>query len=147
MASIVKFSDSAHWYDCRGGEPQPKHDADLRAARKQFLYPSVTTIDKAVFKNDFLDRWKIEQVVLAAASTYKQPHEDTEAYCNRIYQMSLDKPRDAGDFGTRVHAAIEGYPAPCKSELLPWFNLYHQWAQENIAETVSSEKIMVDLLA
>lgn len=144
MAGVVKFSEGAHWYDCRNGEPKPKHDADLRVARKELLYPSVTTIDKAVFKNDFLDKWKIEQVLLAAASTYKQPHESAEDYCQRIYDMSLDKPRDAADFGTRIHAAIERYPSPCDPELLPWFNRYHQWHEENIASTVSSEKIMVD---
>lgn len=139
----VKFDTGNHWYDCRG-EHKPRHDADLRVARKEGLYPSVTTIDKAVFKNDFLDKWKIEQIVLAAASTYKQPHESDDQYCQRIYDMSLDKPRDAADFGTRIHDAIERYPASPAPELLPWFNKYHEWHTANVDAVLSSEKIVAD---
>lgn len=137
----IKFDKGSHWY---GRDGAPRHSADLRVARKELLYPSVTSLDKLVFKNEFLDNWKIEQVVLAAVQHPKQPHEDDETYSNRIYQLSLDKPRDAADFGTTIHDAIEKYPAQPTSELLPWFSRYHDWHQSNILEVIASEKIVVD---
>ncbi len=140
----IKFDKSSHWYNCRNGEPKAQHDADLRVARKEFLYPSVTNIDKAVFKNEFLDNWKLEQIVLAAVEHPKQPHEDAESYSNRLYQLSLDKPRDAADFGTKIHDAIEGYPSCPSEELKPWFDRYAEWHQENVLSVEASEKIMVD---
>ena len=83
----VKTSASGHWYQCRAGDAKPQHDADLRVARKEFLYPSVTSIDKDSFVNPGLDRWKMNEVLSAAAETYKQPHESVEDYCQRIYDL------------------------------------------------------------
>lgn len=141
---VVKFSESSHYYDCRGSKAEAAYDAGLREARKRNLYPSVTTLDKAIFPNEFLNKWKIEQLLLSAASTYKQPHESDDQYCQRIYEMSLDKPRDAADFGTRLHNAIEHYPDEPPADLLPWFNKYHEWHTANVDEVVASEKILFD---
>lgn len=141
---LLKFDKSQHWYDCKGS-PEPKHDADLRVARKQNLYPSVTTVDKAVFKNDFLDKWKLEQVVIAASQTFKQPHESDKDYMQRVYEMSLEKANTAATFGKELHDAIEHYPQyPLDTKLHPWLERFGRWADSHIAYPLHKEKILFD---
>ncbi len=140
--SIIKFNESCHWYDKDG---QPQHDADLRVARKQKLHASVTTIDKAEFKNDFLEKWKMNEMALAASENPRQPHESTESYVNRIYELSLQKSVDAADFGKKVHAAIEDWPQlPLESEVFPFAEAFGKWYEENFSERILAEHVMVD---
>lgn len=142
MASVIKFNNSCHWY---GKDGSPQHDADLRVARKQFLYPSVTTIDKDTFKNDFLDKWRMEQVALAAANTFKQPHEDEEGYANRIYQESLGKVNKASEFGKAFHDAAEKYPLyPIDTGIHPWVDRFGAWHDANVGEVISNERVLLD---
>lgn len=139
---IVKFKSSNHWYNADGS---PQHDADLRVARKQNLYPSITTLDKQEFVNEFLEKWKMEEAIMAATFNPRQPHESPEQYAQRIYELSLEKAITAADFGTKIHDAIEKYPAtPEDPEILPYFQKYAIWHEENVAEVVCSEKVVVD---
>ncbi len=140
--SLIKFSDNAHWYRPDG---QEAHDATLREARKQNLYRSVTTIDKDVFPNHFLDKWKMDELAEACANNARMPHENVEEYANRCYEISLTKARDAANFGKALHTCMDKYPAvPADPELLPWFLEFDKWYKENVIETVASEKVMLD---
>lgn len=144
MSDLIKFAESAHWYDCRA-EYKPKHDADLRVARKELLYPSVTSILKAEFVNIWLDRWKMNELALAASQNPKQDHEDDEAYCQRIYELSLEKALGAAEFGKEVHDAIEHYPQmPLNPTVLPYFDRFAPWFDSHVKEVVGREKILVD---
>lgn len=139
---MIKFESNSHWY---GRDGRPQHDADLRVARKEFLYPSVTTIDKDVFKNDFLDRWKLNELVNAATETFRQPHEGPEDYANRIYELSLEKAKTAANFGKEIHDAIEHYPQlPLDQNLHPWVEKFRGWYDANVESGVSREKVLVD---
>lgn len=139
---MIKFETSAHWY---GKDGQPQHDADLRVARKEFLYPSVTTIDKDTFKNDFLEKWKMNELAAAAASTFKQDHESNEDYAQRIYEASLEKARTASTFGKEIHDAIENYPQlPLDAKLHPWIDRFGQWADANLGEAIHRERVLLD---
>lgn len=145
MAYSVKFEQSAHWYSCRDGEPKPKHDADLRVARKALLYPSITSVLKDEFKNDFLDRWKTNELLLAAANNYRQPHESDEQYCQRIYDLSLDKAITAAKFGKEIHNAIENYPElPAKPELHGWISHFAKWYDASVECPLFREQILLD---
>lgn len=144
MNKPLQFDSGSHWYDCKG-EPKAQHDADLRVARKQNLYPSVTTIDRDEFKNPFLDNWKINETLRAAASTFKQPHEDDETYIKRVYEISLEKAKTAQGFGKELHDAIEHYPQlPLNPELIPYLDRFRTWYDANVEHPISREKIMVD---
>lgn len=139
---MIKFQTGCHWYS-RGGEAQ--HDADLRVARKEFLYPSVTTIDKDTFKNDFLDKWKMNELAAAAATTFKQAHESEEDYAQRIYEASLEKARIASEFGKEIHDAIEHYPQmPLDARLHPWLDKFGEWHEANVGEVVERESVLLD---
>lgn len=141
--ALIKWGDkSAHWYTKEG---KGQHDADLRVARKEGLYASVTTIDSAMFVNDFLENWKKEQIVIACLENPRQPHENEEEYANRVYEISLTKSRVAAEFGTKIHDAVEHYPeANPTPELAPWVDKFGVWYESNIAEKLSSEITLLD---
>jgi hypothetical protein len=139
---VIKFEKTAHWYS---KDRKAQHDADLRVARKQLLYPSVTTINKDTFKNDFLDRWKMNELVAAAADNFKQPHESPEDYANRLYELSRSKATDAADFGKRIHKAIEDYPIfPSDAALHPWVHKFGEWRDAHMGDVLHREEILLD---
>lgn len=142
---MIKFKDGCHWYACRNGDPTPQHDADLRIARKEMLYPSITTVLKEEFRNPGLERYAMNQLVQAASENFKMPHEEPEDYANRIYKLSLEHRDKAGEFGTAVHAAIEDYPQyPLDPTLHPWLDKYAEWHKENVDHVLGKELILFD---
>lgn len=138
---ILNVEGGSHWYS---RDAQPKHDADLRVARKENLYSSCTTIDKGAFPNQFLERWKLEQLAAAAFDSPPQPHEvDKEAYMKRIWELAMLKSTNAIDFGHQLHDAIEHYPQmPLDTKIHPWLEKFSKW-YEGI-ETIDSEHILLD---
>jgi hypothetical protein len=139
---MIKFSDGAHWYTKDG---LPMHDADLREARKKLLYTSVTTVDKEAFKNDFLDRWLREQLAIAAFDNQPNPGESKKDYCNRIYQISIEKGVLAAEFGREIHDAINEYPQlPLSPKLIPFMDVMYGWYKKNILSKVASETVILD---
>lgn len=138
---LIKFDQSAHWYSRHG---LPQHDADLRVARKQGLYGSVTSIDKDSFPNPFLDKWKMEQLVQACVDHPRMPHESVEQYAQRVYDISNNKARNAATFGKEIHDAIDNYPEPCKPELQAWYDKFRIFYEANISEKLASEIVLLD---
>ncbi len=141
---LVKFADGAHWYQCRNGEATPEHEADLRRARKEFLYASPTSIDKDVRKNHGLERYKTNELLCAAADNPRQPHESREDYAKRIFDLSLEHAKGAAEKGKMVHAVIDAHPKPCAPESIGWWNQYDLWSKENVLEVLESESILLD---
>lgn len=138
----IKFQEGTHYYTKQG---EPRHEAGLREARKEFLYPSPTTIIKSEFTNPALDRYKTIQLLEAASSNYRQPHESIEQYEQRLYDLSLEHAKTAADFGKDIHDAIEHYPQlPLDPALHPWINKFGEWYQANGIATIATEKIVLD---
>jgi hypothetical protein len=139
---MINFDTAAHWY---GRDGSAQHDAGLKEARKNNLYPSVTTIDKEVFKNIGLERYRMNQLVMAACANPRQPHETDEGYSNRIYQLSLEHSKSAAEFGSALHDAIEHYPQmPLDTNLVPWLDKFGGWYSENISHPLFQEKVLLD---
>lgn len=144
---LIKFSEAAHWY---GQDGSAQYDADLRVARKELLYPSVTTIDKAWFANTFLEMWKMDQLVLACVNNPRQPHESPEEYAQRLYELSNSKARVAADFGTLVHKMVDEYPNSSETvvshntELIPYYSEFDSWYKQEILATIASEGTVLD---
>lgn len=138
----IKFQDSAHWYDREG---KTAHDADLRKARKVGLYRSVTSIDKDIFKNPFIEQYKLDKLAEAAFNNPCQPHEGVDDYTNRIYELSLEHMESAADFGSQFHKAVETYgKQPISAELAPFIEKFMEWKAANVIEVVASEKVLLD---
>ena len=140
--STIRFDGGSHFYAKDG---KPRHEATLREARKEVLYPSVTTIDKDIFKNDFLERWKMNQLVIAASENPRQPHQNAQQYSQHIYDLSMEKSRTAIEFGKELHDAMEKYPEPpANSLLVPWFEKFGVWWSGKGIEPVSRECTLLD---
>jgi hypothetical protein len=140
---MIKISQSQHWYHKDG---RPSHDSDLRDARKIGLLSSVTSIDKDMFKNFALDKYKLDQLSAAAFNNPVQPHESLADYAQRIYLISLEHSSDAASFGTKLHDVFDGKAKPeVVAEIQPFADKALAWHQENILEVISSEKTLVDL--
>lgn len=116
-------SEAGHWYT-RKGEPMytvigkngKERNTTLRDAREHSLVPSVTTILNIAAKPG-LERWKMQQVLLASLTLPMRENEPEEAYLERIMEDSKEQGRAAADVGTQIHAAIQkhyekqtGYP-------------------------------------
>lgn len=137
----LRYEDGQHWYAKDG---TTDHDAGLREARKKLLYPSVTSIDKEVFPNPFLSRWKTQQLVNAAAENPKQPNENSEQYAQRIYEISMEKATVAAQFGKEIHKTCEKWPENPPAKLLPWFDKFDNFMRSSGVVPINREMVVLN---
>ena len=123
---------SCHWY-AKDGTPVyevPRANGEgmrpttLADARKLSLLPSVTTI-LGVLRKPQLETWLIEQAVLAAMTTPRQPQEPLDAFIERVLHTERHQDQEsdiAKKRGIEIHDAIEGYFAHGRppDEIWPW---------------------------
>lgn len=116
MTTIVaRAAESLHWYG-RDGSPQytvkAKNGNDrattLADARKMNLVPSVTTILNVAAKPG-LERWKQEQLLLAALTLPRAPDESEKSFIDRVVVDSKEQGKRAAERGTRIHEAVESF--------------------------------------
>ena len=125
---MTHAAESTHYYSrdglpayevkARDGSMRP---TTLRDAKKLNLVPSVTTIIKCAAAPG-LERWKSEQVLLAALTLPRFDGESDTEYSARVMRDSREQARKAAERGTTIHAAIQGiyearHPGP---ELIPY---------------------------
>ena len=111
----MRATESGHWYT-RQGEPRytvksakgEDRATTLRDARKLDLIPSVTTIIGVAAKPG-LERWKQEQVLLSALTLPRKEGESESDWLDRVIDDSKETGRAAADFGTEIHASIQGH--------------------------------------
>jgi hypothetical protein len=115
MIASPRASEGGHWYG-RDGTPHYEVRAKdgsmrpctLRDARKLGLYPGVTSIIKCAAAPG-LERWKQDQVLMAALTLPRTEGESAEQLCARIMADSGEQARKARERGTEIHAAIQGH--------------------------------------
>lgn len=145
----------AHWYHADGtaqhtviGKNGKERATTLRDARKLNLFPSVTGIIGIIGKPG-LEFHKIREGILAAITLPRLPGEGDDAYAVRAYEDSKAQFVKAGEFGSRIHAAIEAYNLDSSdvptNELLPWLEEYANWRFQNIDRILSAEERIVNL--
>jgi hypothetical protein len=110
-----RASDSGHYYDRLGnpaytviGKNGKERNTTLRDARELDLVPSVTTILR-VASAPGLERWKQEQILLAALTLPKMANETEGEYLSRVLDDSRAQGKAAADEGTAIHGAIQSY--------------------------------------
>lgn len=109
------IAESLHWYRPDGSPayevPAAKggmRPTTLRDARKSGLLPSVTSIIKCAAAPG-LERWKQDQILMAALTTTRQEGESESEWIARIKRDADEQARTARDRGTEIHAAIQGH--------------------------------------
>lgn len=111
--TVGHAAESGHWYT-RDGQPAytivgangKERPTTLRDARKLGLLPSATGIIKMAAAPG-LERWKAEQVLMAALTLPRKPDELESAWVGRVWEDSKEQARIAAERGTAIHAAIE----------------------------------------
>lgn len=111
---MAEFATSAgHWYDLDGsprytiiGKNGKERNTTLRDARELALAPSVTTIIRCAAA-PALEKWKRDQLLLAALTLPRRDGELESDWLRRVEQDSQETGRKAADRGTLIHGAIE----------------------------------------
>lgn len=115
-------SESGHWYGADGeprytiiGKNGKERATTLRDARALNLSPSVTTIIR-MGAAPALERWKRNQVLLAALTLPRGIGESETDWLARVERDWQEQGRSAADRGTAIHGAVEcayrGEPVP-----------------------------------
>lgn len=108
-------SESTHWYDQTGnpcytiiGANGKERNTTLRDARKFGYVPSVTTV-MGVMAKPGLERWKIDQALMAALTLPRIEGESLDDFKKRAAEDAKQHAIQAADLGTSVHASLESY--------------------------------------
>lgn len=142
----LPVESSAHWYTAEG---IPQHSATLRNARKENLYPSVTTIQKVLAK-PALDAWKIQQAILSALTLPRIPGESDDAFAARVAKDMGEEAKQAASRGSEIHDMIHhrllngSWPEWIGERgLVAIATHVDGWISSNIKEVFLSENVLV----
>jgi len=142
MASLfVKPDGGGHWYTADG---EPRYDANLRDARKEQLLPSPTSI-LSIVRSDGLERWKLNQMAVAAVELQRGAAESGDVFGRRLVERSESLRNEAARLGTLVHDGIERMiGGRLWDESCPILQKFHEWSQGNIKAHEWSERVLVN---
>src|SRR5688572_13755137 len=108
----------------------------LRDARKLGLVPGFSSIAKMEYQAG-LERWKVEQMALAAITLPKRDGETLHEFKERAYDDAQAQSNRARDRGTHLHAALEGHfeGRPTSAEDAPYVLPVLGWLRTRFGET------------
>jgi hypothetical protein len=139
---MTHAAESGHWYDHQGnpvwevlGAKGQKVAPDIRHARKYGLLPGTTSIAKCAAAPQ-LERWKVEQGILAAYTLPPVPGESDKEWLSRVFRDSEKQGRQAADRGTLIHSAIQAHfqgEAP-NEEFWPYVKLVTEVIRDRCGE-------------
>ena len=142
---LIQDLGAAHWYDRDG---QPRHRTNIRGAVKHGLYPSVTSVLK-MWPKAALERWKLEQAILAAITLPRKPSEPDDEFAKRVVVDMNEEAKKAAEKGSELHALMSvrlltgRWPDWAEEKkLLPWCEAYEPWIHENIKHAYISEGVV-----
>jgi hypothetical protein len=143
IATENKKQDNGHWYT-NGGESA--HGATLREARKQNLYPSVTTVLQIKAKPG-LDAWKRNEAILAALTLPRREGESLEDFAGRVAIDMNETASKAATIGTSIHDWAEHYcggnpVAPPLGYEAVCYNL-QKWIDENLDLNAGASELSI----
>jgi len=151
---IVIPASSGHWYTREGKSfhTVPKKDGNgdrpttVKDARELKLLPSVTSILSCISKPQ-LTAWLQQQAVLASLTLPKIEGESLDEFAKRAVEDASEQSKKAATFGTAIHAEIEKLhlgQINFNVELWPYIEGYKTWFDENVAEVLHAEIVLVN---
>ena len=141
MTLFVKPTGGGHWYTKDG---EPRHDATLREARKEKLFPSPTSVLNTMH-SAALERWKINQSINAALELPRAAGEDDDSYGRRVGARADVLRKSAANLGTQIHDGVDRiigwrrWDTSC-----PILQRFSDWAHESILHHEWSERVLVN---
>lgn len=156
MANIIKARSASHWYHpdgtpcyevpmaTRKGEMRP---ANIKDARKLGLFPSVTTLQAEINKEN-LNAWRVDQGILAAlANPVPLPGETHDDHMRRIAIASDSVVDEARKRGVLIHEAVERFinfgEESQDTVIRPLVQPYYDWHRQNVEQVFYCEKTVV----
>lgn len=142
MKFVEQPEQSEHWYTAAGDSA---HDANLRTARKERLFPSVTSI-LGIKAKPALDNWKKNEAILSALTLPRMEGESTQDFAARVAIDMNKTGSTAAAIGTSIHAYAEGLtggksvPAPVGYEKV--CELLRIWIAENLGTGIAEESMV-----
>lgn len=126
------------------------NDCGLKDARENGYCPSVTSIIKEAFPRSGLQRWIEEQLMLQAVANPPIDGEPPQSWFARVRHASDEKRDTAGDWGSRLHDALEKHllfwgsfgQHGLDKAMCGWTDPFMQWVDENVAEVVWTERVL-----
>jgi hypothetical protein len=112
-------SEGGHWYAQDGtpvyevpnkSKPGEMRPTTKRDARVLNLSPSVSAI-AGILTAPALEKWKRDQLLLAAADTIRDELEGVQAWQDRVMDLYIERTTKARELGTLVHGCIEKHLA------------------------------------
>ena len=120
-------SESTHWYQKDGspcyqiiGKNGKLRNVTVRDGREFGLVPSVTTIIGQLAK-PALDRWKSEQLLLAALTLPRYDNEAESDWLERVMADSRSTGKEAAERGTKMHGVLENFYRRKEIGILPFY--------------------------
>jgi hypothetical protein len=108
-------SKAPRWYDKDGnaiweivGKNGNPKKPDIRDARREGLFPSVTTIISQLSKPG-LEKWKISQAIISSLTLPRNPEESDQDFAERIALDAQEEGKAAATKGTDIHSCLETY--------------------------------------
>ena len=141
---LIKDSGSAHWYD---RERNPQHHTNIKGARRHGYFPSVTSYLK-VWPKDALDRWKLEQAIMAAITLPRKPNEPDDEFAKRVVIDMGEEAKKAAQVGSILHELMStrllSGAWPVDKDYQAWMEAWEPWISAEIVETTMSEEILIN---
>lgn len=154
-AQYVKADRSSHWYT-RDGRPMhevPRADGKgmrpttITDALKLDLFTSVSGIISEK-KNFMVERYKLNQMANAAVALRHRPVTDMtdEEYAEELIRLAESPGKEAADFGTTLHRAIEEWLNsgmevwPEDENLIPFMEGFAEWWHDQGLRVLATEQ-------
>lgn len=134
----------SHWYKLNeDGSIESRYDADLKQARKEKLFISITTVDKEIRSNWAINDYLQRQTVKACVENPPWPNEEPDAYLTRIKIEAGKHSKQAATKGDAIHKIFEEYPKfPDNQEYIEYYDLAARYFEKNILH-IHHREIMV----
>jgi hypothetical protein len=135
-----------HWYKLNeDGSIESRYDADLKQARKEKLFISITTVDKEIRSNWAINDYLQKQTVKACVENPPWPNEEPDAYLTRIKIEAGKHSKQAATKGDGVHKIFEEYPKfPENQEYIEYYDLAAKYFEKNILHIHHREIMLAD---
>ena len=134
---------SYHWY-CKDGLPH--HDEDLRTARANDRYGSVTTVLGAWGKNPNLQKWIDRKNCNLAIELYE--HGEPRDYCaDRALEIAGEELDKTSRWGTAVHDRVEKYNFDrtiTEDDYKPFWDSWIDWDARHVKKVLHPERTFVN---
>lgn len=133
-----------HWYKLNeDGSIESRYDADLKQARKEKLFISITTVDKEIRSNWAINDYLQKQTVKACMDNNPYPNEDYDSYLGRIRIEAGKHSKNAASRGDCIHKIFEEYPKmPSDYDYLPYYDLAGAYFDKHFL-SITHREIMV----